>query len=529
MANKEIKKLVAFTYYGEDGPIVQHAIAEGISAVLAVIKDKQDTVTAGEKLTPEKTDERRNRLNVWKGLVPTIDATEAVKDLLKVPHEERSSYFIFFGINVGFRFAQKLMNKGFNGNFPTEQDRIMEIDRNKGKDMVRRDYPALQVAEVHKFSTIEEAKTFLADNNDSWVLKGFDDLCETVVPTKNDPEKNRRQILSALESGKASYEKAGFLLEKKIMDPIELTPEIVFVDGEPVSCTLDIELKKKGSGDSGRQVGCAANLVIPIDINEPLAQAAFPDKVFELAREHDGVFLWDASILIDPKDGTMYFGEFCPNRWGFDSIYTEIEMAGGVKKFLNALVNKKNPYPDGVFGFAVRVFGDKDSEDVPIDIDEDAKRNVWPMYVKKGENGPVSSAYSEDAFVVTGKGDSIKEAIENAYTSLDLVSFENAEFRSREDILSYAYPGSIPNRYDYAVNNGFIVGKTIKNENGESVNEEEILRELLAPAIDFMRRRISKHREDLAESYSEQLAMERKGYLKKLRSISESSEDNGNS
>lgn len=445
---KKISNLICFTMYGESGSLVQHAIDEGVDAMLAIAKNHDDIYTKGEKIKKETPEEKVNRLKVWQGLVPTIDADQCVKSLLKIPPMERGSYFLFFDLNVLFKYAEQLKGKGFMGNFPTEEDRTMEADRNKAKEFVRKQYESLALGEVKEFKAVEEAIAFLEESDESWVLKGYDDAAETVVPGKNDSQKNKAQLVSALTSGKGEYEKSGFILERKIMNPCELTPQMVCYDGVPVYYSLDIELKKKGAGDLGSQVGCAANLVFALDENDPIVDIAFPKKVKDMAKEHEGMFIWDASILIDPNDGKMYFGEFCSNRPGWDSIQTEIAMGGGVIKYLESVVNGVAPFHKGTYGFAVRMFSESNGE-IGIECENEFKNNIWGMYVYKGEAGMCTTGYSKDAVVVTGTGESIIEAADMAYEIAEHgISMENELYRPIHDIFSRIYAGSIVRRYE---------------------------------------------------------------------------------
>ena len=54
-----------------------------------------------------------------------------------------------------------------------------------------------------------------------------------------------------------TYNAGGLIFEVRLDDAIELTPEIVFFDGDLVYTSLDIETKRKYAGDVGAElVGC---------------------------------------------------------------------------------------------------------------------------------------------------------------------------------------------------------------------------------------------------------------------------------
>ncbi len=40
----------------------------------------------------------------------------------------------------------------------------------------------------------------------------------------------------------------------------------------------------------------------------------------------------------------MYFGEFCSNRPGYNSLFTELALAGSATKFFEKIVRKESPF-----------------------------------------------------------------------------------------------------------------------------------------------------------------------------------------
>ena len=101
----------------------------------------------------------------------------------------------------------------------------------------------------------------------------------------------------------------GYVLEKFIPSIIELTPEKMYYDGVPLLTTINIENKPFGSGNISVQTGCSEDLVFPIPFEEKINQISFPPIIDEMARQHKGLFIWDASLLISKKDGknTLFF------------------------------------------------------------------------------------------------------------------------------------------------------------------------------------------------------------------------------
>ena len=310
-----------------------------------------------------------------------------------------------------------------------------------------------------------------------YVLKSCGDEGETIVPTSDDPELAKLELIAALEEMKSEYESSGFILEEKIQEVTELTPEIMFWDGIPVCVSVDIENKGIGAGNTGIQTGCMQNLIVRTEFEDRLNKIAFPEIVHEMAKKRKGLFVWDLSILID-KEGTMFFGEYCSQRFGWDSFPTELAMASNdnnskiATPFFAALINRKNPLRKK-FGAGVRILnigrGGKMIGDGAIEIGGEAERGTFLYEAKKNkEGGLVSTDCGFDFAVVTAACDeSHYKAIEECYEGIDKFLFEGKYFRQKFDFCSYEYYTSIMRRYEYALMHGLI-------SNDEESNLSEI-------------------------------------------------------
>jgi hypothetical protein len=354
-----------------------------------------------------------------------------------------------------FRFAEPLSKIFPYGNFPTQDDYLLESNRNKGKEIVKKFYKDIEVAPVQEFKKIQDAIKFLENEDRLFCLKGNDDDCKTIVPQGKDIESNHSKIIESLNKDKMLYEKSGFILEQKIVDPIEITPQAVFFNGKLVFMDVDIENKPIGAENTSYQVGCAQNLVIPLNPNSQLAKIAFSDFVFQLAKKRKGIFVWDASILIDPKTGKKYFGEFCSNRFGWDSFYTESAMSRSLHGYLEDITNLKNPLISD-FGVAVRMFNinakppyfyhNDDLKDKEISVKRGVNNWLFDCYLDK--DIMKTTGYTMDLAVATGYGKTIEQATNMAYEESESVIFDDKYMRTKNDFLG-TYPTSIVNRYNY--------------------------------------------------------------------------------
>lgn len=475
-----LKRFILITASHEGSPIALQAKQEGLDVLTGVFADWTETYTpaeAKEDNKPEDKIDKERRLKTYSGMVAQVSPEKVIKALSKLSGTEKEQTFVMVDMNYCFKYSEELLALNIPGNFPLLEDRILEADREKGKKFVEEYYTGLKLADVHDFNNVQEALDFLEENMEQgdqakmYVLKANDAGIDTVVPLNSDsPQQAYDTIKTALEADTVGYEGKGFILEQFIPNVIELTPQCIFYDGAPVYYSCDIEIKKKSSGLSGRTTGCAANLVFRTNPEDKINKLAFPPIIYQMAKQRKGMFIWDASILIDPKDGEMYFGEFCCNRWGWDATQTEITMAESTTKFFEDIMAGQAPYDYGKFGFAVRVFNELDDKDipgharagVPFSYDRQISEYMYPMYVYQDEEGMKSSGYGEDLCVVTcDMGSSPQEAAEGCYSYLEKMNFKDYSRLSLDDVLSIRYPGSILNRYNYGIEKGLYQGQKV--------------------------------------------------------------------
>src|SRR6185369_7169439 len=294
-----------------------------------------------------------------------------------------------------------------------------------------------------------------------WVLKGNSDDSSAFVPDVDDPILAAKQVIETLDKDVDTYEAEGFILELLIPSVMEITPEKLYYDGVPLGVSIDIENKPIGSGNISIQTGCAADLVFPIADSDRIAQIAFPPIVDELAKQHKGLFYWDASILINKRDGKMYFGEFCPNRPGYNASFTEFAQCGSVHEFFEEVVQKKNPFTLGTVASSIRIFNlHRDNETqqtqggLTVDFAPEVEKDIWLWDVRKKGKKLVNVGYGDIIAVITGSGDSIEDAVNRMYRNLEKFSFLGAYYRPKADYLSFGYSTSILNRLNYGMNRG---------------------------------------------------------------------------
>jgi hypothetical protein len=451
-------KYAVFTFDGYGLAIAHRLQQEGRQVHVGIVSEQEMVTSELEKgIAPEAPRSRERRMSHYDGMLEKQRADDLIERIRKRPND----WFTFFDLNHLFRFAAQLADLGCPGNYPTEADYLFEIDREKAKEFVTKNYPNVRVGRKRRFKTGSSAKRFLKSSDDLWVLKGLAEEARTVVPDVEDLDLAHGQLLDALAQHPEEYESAGFILELLIPNAVELTPQKVFLDGRPVATCMCIENKQLGAGNVGPMTDCAQDLVFGTSLDEQINQIAFPAAVDEMASQRAGLFYWDASLLANPRTGGLYFSEFCANRPGYNCLYSEIAACGSASGYFESLANGRSPYPDGVVAASCRVFNlhrGVDGQSLPggtIDFKERVSEGLWLKDPHKRGRKVEAAGYTDTVAVLTGAGRSVGEAAKKLYKRIDEFSFEGSYYRPQFDFLSREYRSSVINRLNYGLQRGF--------------------------------------------------------------------------
>jgi len=455
-------KFVFFNLEPYPLPLAAHLIVEGYEVLVGTLQSANRLMITGLKST-ESTEDKKQRLSIYDGLIKKQTADEILKFLWNVPKNERDDYFIFFDYNNMYNIAEQCLKMGFkNGLFPTKWYYRMEKERAMAKKFVKENYKDIKVAESIDFKTVQDGIKFINDSEDKiYVLKSNGNQAGTIVPKTDDVEEGKKILIEALTKQKKGYEAGGFLLEEKIPNCLEVTPVMVFYDGEPVYSLVEFECKNLGSGDIGLQKGGNLALSVKTEFDCELNKISFPKAVYDLAKKHPGFAIFDIGLLFNGED--FYFTEYCAMRFGWDGIFSEMVMRDEgspfVGKYFEDVVAGKNPLSNK-FGASVRLFnlgGNKNTEDggntgsLPeedktVEWDDSISNNLFLYMLKKKGKECVSVGGFDFLGVATGASDVLETAVNKAYDVVSKVQYENLYYRPKFDFLSMDYKSSILNR-----------------------------------------------------------------------------------
>lgn len=449
-------KYVFFVYDPYPYPLIGHLLEEGQEVIVGVVKFLDELKLPGVEDT-ETQERKRLRLSVYDGLVEKKTAETVLAELSKVPDKEKDNYFIFFDFNNMYNISERVMKMGFkHGMFPTKFYFDMEKDREMAKKFVGKNYRGIELADARPFKKVSDGIEFLKRTDMIYVLKSNGNTAPTLVPKGDDVEQARNQVIEQLKKYSGGYEQGGFMLEQKIPDPIEVTPVLVFYDGEPIYSLVELECKNFGAGDIGVQKGGNLALSCRTPLNCKLNRRAFPKAIYDLAKKQPGLAVYDIGLLY--SEGKFYFTEFCGMRYGWDGIFSEIVMRDDnspfVSRYFEDLKAKKSPLVKQ-YGASVRLFSISSSMGEDLDASQSGvsvkwkptvKNNLFLYRVKKGGDGVVTVGGWDFIGVATGAGDTDEEAVKNAYEVIKGVEFDRLYHRPMFDFLSKDYKSSIPNR-----------------------------------------------------------------------------------
>lgn len=448
-----------FTFSGHSFPIAKRLVDEGNEVVVGQVARPELLKVSGWQGRKETPEERRRRLSLYDGMgVEKVDADELIRRL----RADISSWFVVTDHNNLCEYGEKLLSLGAMGFISNRADYDREKDRAAAKKFVEKNYDMLEVPESFALKSAADGIDLVSDSDCCWVLKSNGNVGETIVPKTADVRLSHMEVLGALTTNAKDYESEGFVLERKIISPIEFTPELAFWNGEPIYSQVEIECKPIGAGDLGPDGGGAINLVVKTALDDPINTMFFPPAVYELAKSRKGLFIFDAGVLYDTSSDVYFFTEFAGNRWSWGGVFSELAMATeknrNASEYFERVAAGKNPLRYN-FGATVSLYSivpDKkfpglEQEGIPIYWRRASEDYLWLVQARKDESGTIVSVGDGDPLLgyVSACGDSLAQCVNAVYNNVVGVSFREVVYRPRFDFLSRDYPSAILPRFEF--------------------------------------------------------------------------------
>jgi hypothetical protein len=449
-------KYIFLTFCGYSFPIAHRLQSAGADVIVGHVQNSEELNVEGWQGRKEHPEERKRRLSIYDGLLDREDANKVLRRMQFIADQGRQKdYFVVIDHNnLGPTYGEKVARMGFTGLVPNTDDYKREKDREAAHKFVEANYEQISTLPSESLKKVRDGIAMVEDSEDLWVLKSNGNLGETVVPKGTDVELNHAQIIAALETDATNYEAGGFLLEQKIANPIEFTPQLAFWNGEPIYSQVEIECKPIGAGDVGMDGGGAINLIVRTTLDSKLNELAFPKAVYQLAHKRPGLFLFDAGLLFDPTTEEYFFTEFAGNRWSWNGAFSEMAMGDGPAGYFEAVSNGENPlrHEYGATVTTYNILSDSEfpglhSQDIPVYV-KDAARDRINLYQVRQHGDSLVNVGTGDAQLgsVSSAGESMEEAASLAYKGVAGLAFKELLYRARSDYLSWDYDSAIMNR-----------------------------------------------------------------------------------
>ena len=450
---------IIFSYTLDGFPYALRLKEEGNNVVMAILSPEDAGVEV--KTDGEKEEEKR-RNQIGDGLIKKFPA-KLVFDFLKGFSGDKNEYFIDFDFNYGGEYGEKLEKMGYKGLFTRPLGRELEKDRQKSQEMVKEYFKKLVLPDEKEFKNTEEALNYIQKKQKIYVVKPDNPELTCFVPLSETFEEYLEEVQSLFNAEKAKLEE-GFIIQEKIDKPVEVAPEVHYVNGEPVAFIAGIENKPIGSGNCGPQVGCTNDLAFIIDKDSKLIDIACKDY-FPIAKKEKLNNFMDAAVLFDRVDETPYFSEFCSFRKGYNCFITEMAMLPSVSHYFESIKQGKNPFNTKLFQFEKKIKSFGASIRI-FNLDQDENRfckgetqiqikgkDVWLWDGKIDKGQIVTTGQTKDVAVITGAGDTPEEAIQNAISNIQEITMKDMYYRN--DIDSKEWFGLI-SRYNWLKENKYI-------------------------------------------------------------------------
>jgi hypothetical protein len=398
----------------------------------------------------EKPEERDARLHLYDGMLRNKWTAESLTQYLLNHRREADDWFIWCDFNFLWPYAERLRKAGFRGLLPHRDDWELERDRAKAKQFVEQNYPNLAVAEFHDFLKVSDAIKFLDKEEEKlWVLKSHGQEGDTIVPTGEDVDKNHAMIRDSLERHAKEYQTDGFVLEEKIPDLVEFTPEGIAFDGKVIGVDIDIESKLLGAR-TGEIVGSNLSLVFWQE-EDSVIYGEFLSPMEKVMLREGELTIWDAAVAYSPSRKEYLFLEYCSNRPGYDSLYAEVAMFGSAEKFFDGIISG-DMHSEHKYGASARLFnlGRKPTGEKYRELfwGDPAGDNIWVYDVLRENGNFYLSGHEKDTAAVTGAGDTPEEAITDLYKNLEGVDFLSAYYLDERQWYDKEYHHNVLHRYD---------------------------------------------------------------------------------
>jgi hypothetical protein len=399
-------KFWVFTACHSGLPLAIRLKDEGHDVTVALIRPQERNGSWEKPKNAKEEQANRERIEYLQkngsGILPSMWAVEAMKKIGK------QDYVIFDQI-YGWQFGDALYQRGCKVLGGAGVGYKLETERQDTLQMFKKMGFDLPMQKKFGSGSSEAVIQFLEAQQDKklFVLKSDNPSVVTQVA-----EDSNEELIQKIKTEQKGVDSDSVLLQERV-DGLEYNIETYYCQGRPVFCDIDIEEKRKYNSSSQVQVGCAYDLVWLLPLDHPLRIRL--NKPFDkFAREWIGTGMLDISVIHNQKEDKVYPLEVCGCRFGYNQIYTLMELLTvPVSRFFMDLldgrytgdISSKIFAPE--FGASLRIFNDESTGEAPMTFPRELKNHywLWDVHRKNGKLITTGGKMGESPGIITAHAD----------------------------------------------------------------------------------------------------------------------------
>jgi phosphoribosylamine-glycine ligase len=370
-------------------------------------------------------------------------------DLFKERSKYRGAYWLF-DMNKLWEYADKLRKDGFKAWGASELTQKLELDREFGVQIAKK--AGFDIPEYQMFQNVDEAIQFLEANDDkAYVCKPNEsDAHLTYVPQSENAESSNRELRAYLRSMDDGKE---FILQEKIRG-VEVNCACFFYKGRPYFAWVDLESKRKNSGDTGEMVGCAFDVGFIVEMDAPIVKETI-GKMFPYYEKERYTGIGDCNVLL--SDNQVYFIEWCA-RLGYNAdpmLFNSLLISPFGDTLAAMIDGKTDKFYDRFrkgFGSSIRMYLDHEKMGLPLYVSKEVTKLWYDFEAYQDETCEDPefdfrlAGFGQDVGIICGHGWTMKDAGKSALDNALKVNFPICAHRN--DLDETDYPSSPIKRYE---------------------------------------------------------------------------------
>lgn len=346
-------------------------------------------------------------------------------ELMMAEREEWRDAFWIWDENHSVEQNEILRNEGFQIFGGGKYANTMEHDRNACLQFVGEH--GLLPPPSFPFNDAESALQFARDNaHTAYVFKpDAGETFETWIPQSDNGAEANEELQQHLASITSD---ASFVLQE-LKEGVETNVEVWFMKGEPVFAFMDLECKRKLTGDLGDFSGCSLDFTFVV----PVSCRAVQESVGRLFGEYKAMQytgFGDANFIVG-RDG-LWFLEKC-ERFGYNAhpnLLFTLNRATLGDTFAGLAAENFTPDFSPGFGASITLYMDHPLPGKAVHIPENNRQNVYAYDLYKENDRILTAGYYGEALVIAcGFGYTMPTAWEAALEVARSIRFPGRSFR----------------------------------------------------------------------------------------------------